>query len=272
MPPVRHATAKGRMYEIEGRLMPSVTTVLGTLAKPALVKWAENTATAAALTAAADLYVDLQRAPPMSRSAYLTTLEKRMGAARQTDKALSKAAEIGSQTHALIEWTLLRQLGHVTGPRPETTPPAEWAFMAFEDWAKSVNLEPIRVEDTVWSMTHGFAGTMDLLARVNGRPTLIDFKTGKSVYGEAFLQNAAYQHALEEMGHGAITDGLIVRLPKVETDPEFEAVPVPPRDQLFPVFLSCLHVWQWWSAAEEASKAAWLAKRRAAESAVSVPT
>lgn len=259
------------MYEVEGRLVPSVTTILSALAKPALIKWAENTAKAAAITAAADLYADLQKASPMSRATYITTLEKRMGLARQTDRELSKAAEIGSQTHALIEWTLRRQLGQVVGPRPETTPPAEWAFMAFEDWAKSVHLEPLRVEDTVWSLTHGYAGTMDLLARVNGKTTLVDFKTGKSVYAEAFLQNVAYQAALEEMGHEVVHDGLIVRLPKLETDPAFEAVEVPPREDLFPVFLSCVHLWQWWSAAEEASKLTWLAKRRAAGYAVSYP-
>jgi hypothetical protein len=34
-------------------------------------------------------------------------------------------------------------------------------------------------------------GTMDLLAEVNGEVTLVDFKTGKAIYPEAFLQSVA---------------------------------------------------------------------------------
>lgn len=269
----RHATAKGRMYEIDGVLLPSVTTVLSVIAKPALIKWAESSAKAATMAAAADLHEDLAKASPyasLSRASYVSTLEKRLGTMRHSERSLSQAAEIGTQTHALIEWTLRRELQQVVGPRPATTGPAEWAYMAFQDWAKSVALEPLRIEETVWSRAHGYAGTMDLVARVRGRETVIDFKTGKAVYAEAFLQNAAYAQALEEMGHGRIADGLIVRLPKTENDPAFEAVAVPDRASLLPVFLACLEVWRWWSAAEEASKATWLAKRRAAEIAVSV--
>ena len=67
---------------------------------------------------------------------------------------------------------------------------------------------------------------------------------------EAHLQNVAYQVALDEMGHGAPEAGCIVRLPKVQTDPVFEVVASPPRDELFPSFLAVLAVWRWWHAGE----------------------
>lgn len=266
----RTTTASGRFYHIDGQDYPSVTTVLGTIAKPALIKWAENTAKASTMDAAADLYVDLskmQGAVPMSRAAYVSTLERRIGEIKQSEREMQKALEIGSQTHALIEWSLKRELGQIA-TRPATTPPAEWAFMAYEDWAKSVDLVPIFVEQTVWSSRHGYAGTLDLLARVNGELMLIDFKTSKACYAEYDLQNVAYQAALDEMGHGRPAGGLIVRLPKIESDPQFEVKVCRPVDELLPTFLSVLQVWKWWHAAESASKAAWKAKKDAAVAAV----
>jgi hypothetical protein len=48
------------------------------------------------------------------------------------------------------------------------------------------------------------------------------------------------------MGHGDPTQGIIVRLPKVETDPEFEAVVVPgDEDYLFGQFLRAMGLWEW---------------------------
>jgi len=191
----------------------------------------------------------------MSLAAYLLSLEPRLGKQKAHKRQLEKAGEIGSQAHALIEWNLRQRLGQTVGPEPRVVDTAQWAFMAFQDWANGVSLEPIYIEQTVYSRTHGYAGTMDLLARVNGVPTLIDFKTGKAIYAEAHLQNVAYQVALKEMGHTGAEAGLIVRLPKVETDPQFETGAVPAADALFPVFLSVKQVWLWWFAQEEAYRA-----------------
>lgn len=266
MPTITKATSRtgSRFYTVDGQQLPSVTTILSAINKPALVKWAENTATAAVTAAAADLYLDLLKAAPMSRPAYIGTLQTRLGAQRQSDRELAKAAEIGTQAHAVIEWTLRRQLGQVVGPRPATTPAAEWAVMAWEDWARSVALEPIHIEQVVWSSAHGYAGTIDLLARVNGRLTLLDWKTSKSIHSEAFLQNVAYQVAVAELGHGVPEAGLIVRLPKQEQDPAFEVATVPPVAELFPVFQAVHRVWQWWFAEEQRSRAAWEARRATA--------
>jgi hypothetical protein len=261
----RTTGATARFYEIEGQQLPSVTTILSAIAKPALVKWAENTAKAATMDAAADLYIDLQRVGggQLSRAGYLATLEGRMGKQKQTEREMKKAQEIGTQAHALVEWSIRQRLGQAVGPRPAATSAAEWAFMAFEDWARDANLEPVFTEQVVWSSTHGYAGTMDLLAKVDGKLAVIDFKTSKSVYAEYQLQVAAYMHALNEMGHERPEIGLIVRLPKAESDPGFEVVAVESPTAQHRTFLSVLEVWRWWHLAEEASKAAWAAKRKA---------
>jgi hypothetical protein len=94
---------------------------------------------------------------------------------------------------------------------------------------------------------------MDLMAEINGRPTLQDWKTGKAIYQEALLQNVAYRQAVREMGlfDGEI-DGMIVRLPKVDTDPEFEVRKITEsEDQLLEVFLNVRALWDWLNAKEE---------------------
>ena len=181
----------------------------------------------------------------MSRAAYLVTLRSRLGVVKAHTKELAKAGDIGSQTHALIEWTMRTQLMQKVGPSPRITDAAQWAFMAWEDWRKSVKLKPIFIEQTVYSENYGYAGTMDLLAEVEGVLTVVDWKTGKAVYSESHLQNAAYRQAIREMGHGDPKQGLIVRLPKVETDPNFEVVAAKPENLMFPKFLDAMSLWQW---------------------------
>jgi hypothetical protein len=253
--PTRKDGPSGRFYEVDGEHYPSVTHILQVIGKPALINWAANQERSVCLDAAADLYVDLAKAPPMSRVSFLATLEGRIGKQKAHKRTLDKAGEIGSQVHGLIEWNMRKQLGQKVGPEPSVQDDAQWAFMAFQDWANSVSLEPIYIEQTVFSKKHRYAGTMDLLARVNGVVTLVDFKTGKAIYGEAHLQNIAYQMALAEMGHCVAEGGLIVRLPKVQTDPGFETAVVPEAMDYFPVFLAVCDVWRWWFAQEEAYRA-----------------
>jgi hypothetical protein len=244
--PIRKDSASGRFYDIDGDLYPSVTHVLQAIAKPALIAWAANTERALVSEAAAKLYEHtLTLTTPMQRDAFAFNLGTMLGKEKAHQRELAKAGDIGAQAHKLVEWTMRTALGAQAGPKPVVSDKALWAFMAFEDWAKSVSLKPLLIERTVYSKTHRYAGTMDLLARVHGAITLVDFKTGKGIYPEAFLQSAAYSAALEEMGYAAPTAALIVRLPKVETDPEFETKEVPAATTLLPVFLATKVLWEW---------------------------
>lgn len=259
----RRATAAGRFYEVDGELLPSVTNILGAVAKPALVNWAANTERASVTEAAADLYGDWAARPmrpQLSRAAYLATLTARLGQVKAHQKELAKAGDIGGECHRLIEWTMRTAIGADAGPKPAVCEAALWAFMSWEDFAKAADLKPLLVERVIYSKTHGYAGTLDILARVNGAITLIELKTSKGIYGESFLQAAAYATALEEMGYAPPTASLIVRLPKIESDPAFEVRVVPPTAELFPVFLAVKTMWAW----QSANDAAYWKKRRSA--------
>lgn len=265
--PTRQDGPSGRFYLIDDQAYPSVTHVLSVVAKPALVQWAAKTERALVLEASADLYEDLAGTPKMGRAAYLATLQTRVGHTKAHQRELAKAGEIGTQAHALIEWSLRKALKQEAGPEPRVSSAALWAYMGFEDWARAHHVEPVWIEQTVWSTRFGYAGTLDLLARVDGVLTVVDFKTSKAVYSEAFLQNVAYQQALIDMGHETPDAGLILRIPKDEKDPAFEAVAVPAREALWPTFMAALQLWAWWHAEEQKSKAAWQAKQAEARTA-----
>lgn len=242
----RKQTRKGRMYEIEGVSYPSVTTILSAIGKPALVNWAAKVERELVTEVSAGLYADAMSSPAkMSKTAWITSLSDRLGKTKASQRELAKASEIGSQAHEWIEWTLKARMLEQPGKPPVITDKARWAVMAWEDWAKSVELKPIFVEQVVYSPKFGYAGTLDLLAEVNGKLTVLDWKTGKAIYPEAHLQNAAYRQAIREMGHGDPVQGIVVRLPKTEADPAFEAVDALPEQECFEVFMDTLKLWQW---------------------------
>lgn len=252
-PTNRRGYSRGRFYETpDGCQRPSVTNILGVIGKPALINWAAKEERLMCIEAAANLYMDAPANVKMSRPAFISTLETRLGTEKAHRKKMREASDIGSEAHALIEWNLRKELKQEVGPQPHVGDKAMWAFTQWERWRESINLEPLYIEQTVWSVNHDYAGTLDLWARItiNGlrrQLTVLDWKTGKAIYWEALLQNTAYAHAIVEMGHAdEIPAGVIVRLPKVETDPEFESLIITPDKQagLFKSFLCARGLFQ----------------------------
>lgn len=257
----------GRYYETPDGTYPSVTNILGVVGKPALLNWMASREREYVMDAAADLFMDAPATPRMSRLAFLSTLKTRLSAAKAGDKLKEKAAEIGTAVHALVEWNLRKSIGQEPGPAPQINPAATLAYAAFEEWRGLVKLEPVYIEQTVWSSVFEYAGTLDLAAYITipedrelvkkafrcpsdlsleafyqqhkGERVFFtgDIKSGKKIYLEARFQVAAYAAALQEMGHQRSEFGLVIRLPKVETDPGFEVAPILNLDEEFAVFL-----------------------------------
>src|SRR6266478_5173636 len=201
---------RDRFYTIDGCQLPSVTTILDVIAKPALGPW----------------YAKQERR-------YFKT----------ADREKQRAATIGTAIHAGIEWQLRTRLGEDAGPEPVLPDAAAWAVESWKDWATGIALEPLAIERTVYCEVCGYAGTLDLYARVEGALTILDWKSGRAIYPEAFLQNVAYRHAAARQGLPA-AQGLIVRLPKLLEDPAWEVMPVPKRLTLED-FLAALSLWRW---------------------------
>ena len=108
---------------------------------------------------------------------------------RQAVNKAAKAAEVyrddaarrGDRVHNYCEQVALRTLGRahrVKETREELASNGEDAFAArFDEWWELYRVEPIAPEITVWNSSVGYAGTLDLVAKINGRGCLIDYKT-----------------------------------------------------------------------------------------------
>ena len=85
---------------------------------------------------------------------------------------------------------------------------------------------------------------MDLFCTLDGVETVCDWKSGKRVYWEAKMQNAAYRHCARAMGLGDPQKSLVLRLPKIIGDPDFEAVDAGDEAYYFERFLHVKDTWE----------------------------
>jgi hypothetical protein len=102
-------------------------------------------------------------------------------AANAAGKYRDDAALRGDRVHSYCEQVALRALGrdHRTAEARESlVANGEEKFAArFDEWWELYRVEPVAAEITVWNTSVGYAGTLDLVARINGRTCLIDYKT-----------------------------------------------------------------------------------------------
>jgi hypothetical protein len=146
-------------YKLNGKILPGVTTVLGVLDKPALLRWAWNCGRDG---------IDIE-------------------------KARDHAGSIGTIAHALIEAWLRKMRFDESDVAPNVLNQARSVLHRFIEWWEHHALVLEHSELQMVSASMEVGGTADIIAkRPNGRRLLIDVKTGKAIYREARLQVAAY--------------------------------------------------------------------------------
>lgn len=236
------------MHEGRSLVLPRVTAILDIIDKSRpLMGWAtklEREALRAALEDALTQPGELDAQTVWSR------VDKALSSKRAWVRQRDSAAEIGKKTHAIICWHTRKMLGEDPGPEPGGPDPALRAVVAWLDWTKAVDFQPQMMERTVYCPWCAYAGTFDVLAKVEGQLLVVDYKTGKAIYEEAHLQALAYRHGLAREGIRT-EGGLLLRLPKTEADPGFEAVPAKPIP--YRAWLGACTLWRWrqWMAGKE---------------------
>ena len=173
-PLLAHATEYGRMYArstSEAFAVPSITTVIGQQAH------------------SLDGWFGYMGANSLANDPELPRLLGSPAGLRQAVSKAAKAAEVyrddaaqrGDRVHGYCEQVALRALGRphqVKEARELLAANGEEAFAArFDEWWELYRVEPLAPEITVWNTSVGYAGTLDLVARINGRICLIDYKT-----------------------------------------------------------------------------------------------
>ncbi len=103
----------------------------------------------------------------------------------------AKSAEEGTLIHETVEAILRKEpVGIPDSIRP--------AISAFLDFYNKNDLIAHKIEERVVSKKHRYAGTMDVLAELNGKLGVLDIKTSVSIYRDYSIQTSAYIEALKE--------------------------------------------------------------------------
>lgn len=150
-------------------------------------------------------------------------------------KKSSEAAGRGTTVHSIIE-VYKHTKEHVEG-----VPEAFRGYAnAFRSWIDDYDIEILENERTVFSEKYSYAGTLDIIAKnkKSGKTLIVDVKTGKDIYPEAFLQLSAYKQALAE--EGIAINSTAVLLLKEDGSYNFEE-----EDGNFQAFLATMILFRW---------------------------
>ena len=83
-----------------------------------------------------------------------------------------------------------------------------------EPWAVEKKVKFLTSEKKMYNEEWFVAGTADAVVEIDGKKYIADWKTGKGVYYEAFIQTAAYRGMLEAMGEKDFHGSLVLHIPQ----------------------------------------------------------
>ena len=171
--------------------VPGITTVLNLLNKPALVPWSNK--------------LGLQGI--------------------DVNKYVDDKADIGTLAHAMITDRLIGVETSTDDYSANQISLAENAVLSFYEWEKEHAIQEVYfVERPLVSIEHGYGGTLDIYAKVNGREEIIDLKTGTGIYPEHIYQVATLKKLLEENGH-KVSGVRVLNIPRTEDESFAEQIP-----------------------------------------------
>lgn len=215
-----------KCYKINGKEYYRVTSILGVIEKHALKNWA-------------------------AKKGY-----------KASQKILKTRQAIGTTVHSLVEHTLKGDLIDLGGYEKEI----QDGLTEFDNFRIEAKLKPKLLEQPLWSNKYYYAGTPDYIGQYTspinylvstiinhkrvkvpkfekGALVIGDWKTGKDIYQEYWLQIAAYIFALKELTGIQVDGAFIARIRdgkiqvKEKTYDELE--------KEFPAFLHALGLYEW---------------------------
>lgn len=129
-----------------------------------------------------------------------------------------ETAKIGSLVHALAEnFTSKTSIEWDKYTKEEIKKACTISKRFFEFVSLQDEFEPILSEGAFTSDKFGYGGCLDAIVRLNGKITLLDYKTSSNIYGEMVSQVAAYKRLAEEQGY-KIEQVIILRFGREESE------------------------------------------------------
>lgn len=194
----------------DGARVPSVTTVLSELAKPALIHWAWN-----------------------------------LGIKGLDYKVFrDELADVGTLAHKMILADMKQETFVADGDyTANQISLAENSFLKYLEWKRQHKVEPICVEEPLVSELYAYGGTPDFFGSVDDRLTLMDFKTGKALYDEHWYQIAGLAQLIREKFQTEIADFRLLNIGRDDSE-KFEEKQKSSVSKEFDLFLSALRIYQ----------------------------
>jgi hypothetical protein len=157
----------------------------------------------------------------------------------ESQAIMEEAGERGTMIHKAVEMLIAGQTvkyNTVINDR-ELTADEYSAVMSFVAWYKEAQPEIYKSEFTVFSPDDRYAGTIDLLCKINKGWWVVDFKTGQSIWPSHEIQLTAYQHAIGEEG----VQTAIVQLGYQRNKKHFKWTPI---DDKWKLFNAAYDIWE----------------------------
>jgi hypothetical protein len=189
-------------YYVDGVRVPSVTTILSLLDKPALKRWASNMAIEAVEALAAQRPItgedclEWRRSPPF-------------------EVRREKAADAGTYAHAIVAASLKGEPfpdAPLLMPQEDRERAADCAGRVVR-WLDEKGVKVLSVEQALTCPVKRFGGTHDLVCERAGITYIADLKTGKGAYDEVLPQLGAYRHLVATQTAHKPTHGLLLHAP-----------------------------------------------------------
>lgn len=186
---------------VDGTYLTGVSSILNVRAKDFLTPWYLKEA-----------YSYLKSNWDLKKTYSAAEKEELLQNAKGAAKVKSKEAmKFGKAVHLWIE-------DYTTGknPKPLEDEAQQACVQKFLVWEKQHEIDWLASEVVVADLELNIAGTLDAVALIDGKLTLVDFKCSKSISDTYFLQLAAYQHMLDPLieGDRKIEAREIVWIPK----------------------------------------------------------
>lgn len=192
-------------YTVNGQTVYGITTILSVINKPALIYWATGKAS--------EKFKELIKPGVSYDEVQIMQIAEKIKNAHREHSDQAKL--IGTMVHEHIEKIVMAIIAGEKIPERPQSEVMNKCIDAFAKWTKENKVEFLEHERKVYSKKYNYAGTLDLLAKVDGKLSLIDIKTSTGIYDEYFFQTAAYSQALlEEMGN-KIERNYILRVDKL---------------------------------------------------------
>ena len=179
---------------------PSCTTLLGVIGSKALMGWSAKNGVAKLKVLASLVEAD---APDTFKTKWAPAAEAQWKLTEDTafwksgKETGQEAADYGQLAHSWIE-------AYLNGKEVtlESLPgPSRLAVEAFKGLEKANTLEVIKTEQTFYNCAMNYAGTADIVCKLNGELSLGDWKTSNGIFSNYPIQAWSYALA-DEMQHG----------------------------------------------------------------------